>query len=249
MNKPQISSRELYTSSSLRYNMKKQLLPKGGFPLASEYLMKKYKDVKPDEPVQLSEKAKRRNWWEYHKIYFLIGALVLAAVGGFVLDRVRRVEPDYQIAFVSSKNLQEGVIEEISARLQPLLPDRNKDRKVIVQVNSYVTNEADPYAYVTQMAISNDVMMGNSSVFILEDPMAIQQQYLIFYQSDGTLPAEDATVFDCASYAWKDCPALADIDLGGEYDIALRGWLDDTQIQQNAGTEALWEALTAGAAH
>ena len=216
--------------------------------MASEYLMKKYKDVKPDEPVQLSEKAKRKNWWEYHKIYVLIGVFVLIAAAGFVWDMVSRVEPDYQIAFVSTRGVQDSVIEEISSRLEPLLPDRNKDRKVIVQVNSYVSSESDPYAYVTQMAISNDAMLGNSNVYIVEDLTDVQQRYLMFYQSDGTLPAEDATEFDCAGYAWKDCPTVADIDLGGEYYITLRGWFDETQVKQNVGTEALWEVMTAGAA-
>lgn len=215
--------------------------------MASEYLMKKYKDVKPFEPVQLTEQQKRRNWWEYHKIYFLIGAFVLAVAAGIVWDLSSRVEPDYQIAFVSVQGLEEGTVHEITERLTPVLPDRDGDGKVIVQVNTYTLNPADPYAYTTQMALSNDMMLGHSSVYIVEDLMAVQQQFGIFYQTDGTLPADDAAEFDCAGFAWKNCPVIGDIDLGGDYFIAQRGWVDEAQAAENAGVEALWEAMTAGA--
>ena len=77
--------------------------------------------------------------------------------------------------------------------------------------------------------------------------MAVQQHFGIFYQTDGTLPANDAAEFDCAGFAWKNCPAIEDIDLGGDYFIAQRGWVDEAQAAENAGTEALWEAMTAGA--
>lgn len=212
--------------------------------MASEYLMKKYKDVKPFEPVQLTEKQKRRNWWEYHKIYFLIGALVLAAAVGFAWDMMSRVDPDYQIAFIGQRGLDEATSNLIAERLQPMLSDRDGDGKVIVQVNSYGLDPADPYAYTAQMALSNDVMLGNSSVYIMEDPMEVQRQFGMFYQTDGTLPEDDAVELDCAGFAWKDCPLLADIDLSGEYYIAHRGWFDADQKDRNAGTEALWDVMT-----
>jgi len=213
--------------------------------LASEYLMKKYKDVKPFEPVQLTEQQKRRNWWEYHKIYFFIGAFVLAVAAGIAWDLLSRVEPDYQIAFVSRQGLDETTASRIAERLEPMLSDRDGDRKVVVHVNSYALNPADPYAYTTQMSLSNDIMLGHSSVYIVEDLAAVQEAYGIFYQTDGTLP-EDVAV-DCAGFAWKNCPAIADIDLGGDYYIAHRGWFDAEQTERNAGVEALWEAMTANA--
>jgi len=215
--------------------------------LASEYLMKKYKDVKPDEPIQLTDKEKKKNWWEYHKFYFLVGGILLAFVISFIWELASRVDPDYQIAFVSQYNMAEGADVRLSERLEPMLEDRNGDGKVVVQVNSYVISETDPYAYAVQVSLIGDITLGTSSVFIVEDLMDAQHQYGIFYQSDGTIPEDDATEFDCAGFAWKDCPALNDLDIGGDYFIAHRGWVNPEHVEQNAGVEALWEVMTAGA--
>ena len=128
-----------------------------------------------------------------------------------------------------------------------MLEDRNGDGKVVLQVNEYVINETDPYAYATQVALIGDITLGTSSVFIVEDLMEAQHQYGIFYQEDGTVPEDDATEFDCAGYAWKNCPAIADVDLGGDYFIAHRGWINEEHVEQNAGVELLWKTMTAGA--
>ena len=42
--------------------------------MASEYLKKKYQDVKPDAPVELTPAEKRRNWWYYNKWYVCAAA-------------------------------------------------------------------------------------------------------------------------------------------------------------------------------
>lgn len=39
--------------------------------MASEYLKWKYRDVKPDQTVELTPRQKRANWWYYHNgMYF-----------------------------------------------------------------------------------------------------------------------------------------------------------------------------------
>ena len=59
--------------------------------MASEYLLKKYKDVKPDEPKELTKKEKRANWWHYHRLTLLIIALAAALVISFIWAIVREI--------------------------------------------------------------------------------------------------------------------------------------------------------------
>ena len=47
--------------------------------MASEYLKWKYRDVGPEQAVELTPRQKRANWWYYHKWYVLLGLGLLAA--------------------------------------------------------------------------------------------------------------------------------------------------------------------------
>ena len=47
--------------------------------MASEYLKKKYKDVKPDVKRELTPAEKRKNWWHYHK-WHVAAAVVLTLI-------------------------------------------------------------------------------------------------------------------------------------------------------------------------
>ena len=53
--------------------------------MASEYLKWKYRDVKPDEPIRLTQKEKALNWWQYHKWYVLLGSLIPGALTGLIV--------------------------------------------------------------------------------------------------------------------------------------------------------------------
>ena len=69
--------------------------------MASEYLLKKYKDVKPDEERELTPKEKRQNWWYYHKWHVVIGFILLLIcldLGKSALH-IGEVKPDLQIAY------------------------------------------------------------------------------------------------------------------------------------------------------
>lgn len=69
--------------------------------MASEYLKWKYRDVKPSQPVQLTKKELRRNWWHYHKWHVLFGAAAVCMAVSLVWSMVMQVRPDYQIAYVA----------------------------------------------------------------------------------------------------------------------------------------------------
>ena len=236
----------LYMDFFLRYNNKNNSL-EGDIPVASEYLLKKYKDVKPDEPIQLTEKEKRQNWWHYHRIHVLVGVVILGLIGSFIWELVSKEEPDYQVAYIGEYAPPFDSEDNLEAILEARLPDRDGDGKVSVQVNSYVINDSDPNAYASQVALAGDIYLGSSSVFIVEDPMEAQSMYGIFYQEDGSVPEDEADVQSCESYAWKDCPVVSSLDLGMELYVIHRGFMNEELRAANEGVEALWEVITEGA--
>ena len=215
--------------------------------MASEYLLKKYKDVKPDEPIQLTQEQKRKNWWHYHRFHILACVIGLALLGSFIWEMVAKVEPDYQIAYVGEYSLPFGAEEEMEAILTPLLYDRNGDGKVSIMINSYVMNENDPNAYAAQVALVGDISLGSSSVFLVTDPMDVQNTFGIFYQEDGSIPEDENDVCSCKHYAWSSCPTVNALDLGMDLYLIQRGFVNEAQIEKNKGVEVLWEVITNGA--
>ena len=215
--------------------------------MASEYLLKKYKDVKPDEPIQLTQEQKRKNWWHYHRFHILACVIGLALLGSFIWEMVAKVEPDYQIAYVGEYSLPFGAEEDMEAILTPLLNDRNGDGKVSIMINSYVMNENDPNAYAAQVALVGDISLGSSSVFLVTDPMDVQNTFGIFYQEDGSIPEDENDVRSCKHYAWSSCPTVNALDLGMDLYLIQRGFINEEQIEKNKGVEVLWEVITNGA--
>lgn len=212
--------------------------------MASEYLMKKYQDVKPDVPKELTEKEKRANWWHYHRIHFLVGALVLALVASFVWEMVSKVEPDFQIAYVGEKSLAMGVAEQIEAQLAELAFDKNGDGQVVVQVNSYVIDPEDTLSYTTQVSLMGDISVGSSDFFLVEDPVDFQENYGILTMVDGSVYDDDMDPEQCVRYAAEDCQGLNQVDLGTELYLCRRVFVKEDDLQAHASADILWEAMT-----
>lgn len=215
--------------------------------MASEYLLKKYKDVKPEEPKELTPEEKRKNWLHYHKWHFVVGAVVVALVASFVVEMLQKVEPDFTVAYYGQYYLDFGKEEEMEQLLESLVTDRNGDGKVHVQISSYVINEEDPNAYAQQVALVGDMTVGNSDIFLVADPESAQEQYGLFYQADGTVPEDTERAETVLNYAWSDCPAVSSLDLGMDLYLIRRIYANEEMLAEHAGYEELWEAITAGA--
>jgi len=194
--------------------------------MASEYYKKKFQDIKPDAPLELTKKERWNNWWNYHWLHVLIAVGVTIFLCVLVHEWVFKAKPDYKIAYIGEFYL--GVdTEELAEQIAELGTDLNGDGKVIVQLRSYATSESNPNYEPDMVGLIGDIGVGGSSIYILEDSAWFIDRYKV------------ASAENC--YAWVDCPVLSHIDLGGDYDIALR--------TDHAETEAtiLWNAMTAGA--
>lgn len=216
--------------------------------MASEYLKKKYQDVKPDAPVELTKAEKRKNWWYYHKWH--VGAVVLlaAVIVSIVWPIVNRVTPDVQVAYVGEMPLPEDAAAALEEALAGLTEDLNGDGKVLVELRQYVSAGLDgralaaagsPVTDATGQMTSNALMTSDgasqiatmvslladvgdqeSFLFLLEDPAAFQQEFHTLCRLDGSLPEEGDDSVENSVLAWDECPVLAGLDLGDySYDL------------------------------
>lgn len=235
--------------------------------MASEYLKWKYRDVRPDEPVELTPKEKRANWWHYHKWHVVLGAVLLISAVS-ILSRalgLGEIRPDYQLAYVGSAALPEDTAAALERALSSLGTDCNGDGRVTVRLNQYVTGSDDlMYAYAEGARLMADIDGCGSCFFLLDDPEGFQESYGVLALVDGSLPEKGNGGPLCLS--WSDCPALDALALGGysqsllgqelEGDsqellsglfLARRGfWTEKTSAYPEQCVE-LWDVITKGA--
>jgi len=184
--------------------------------MASEYLKWKYRDVRPDKPVELTKKQRRQNWWHYHKWHVGLGVLAMLIVANLVWHAATQVDPDYQAAYVGTYPLPEEEAAAWVDRLSALGVDCDGDGKVVVQLNQYPTGGSGDDAMYT--AASNVKLMADfdsceSYFFLLEDPEAFQKNYEILQEDwfpvkDGLFLARRVFWEDRTAEHMEECGAL-----------------------------------------
>ena len=222
--------------------------------MANEYLKWKYRDVKPDAPVELTPRQRRQNWWHYYKWYVLL-ALLLLGIGASLLKsalHIGEILPDAQIAYVGESMLPEGTVQALEAALAAYGEDVNGDGRVKITLNQYVqprNQEDSSYAAAAQIRLMADLEGGESGLFLLQDYETFQTNYDILAPSPAL---------------WSDCPALTGLDLG-EYRENVAGetlaghsqalleplWAarrgEWREAEDGAVYDRLWDAITKGA--
>ena len=241
--------------------------------MASKYLLWKYRDVRPDQPRELTDKEKRANWWYYHKWHVVIGIVLVLALGTIIWSAlgIGRVLPDYQLAYVGGSSLPADTVSALENAIARLGTDANGDGQVVVKVNQFVTGggsgdaNAAMYAYASAAAVMADLSSCESYFFLLEDPDTFQRNYQALSRLDGTLPTDFDRDCESCYLSWADCPALAGLDLGSYSEtlpggtisgdsqellsrlyIARRGFWTGKTVKNPDECNALWEELTKG---
>lgn len=242
--------------------------------MASEYLKWKYRDVKPDEPIQYTAAEKRRNWWHYHKWHVIIAAVLLLAAGNILYHvlGVGEVKPDYQIAYVGDGPLPDDTVKALESTIAALGQDCNSDGRVTVTLHQYVSgaNSEDEnglyHAYAASVTLMADITECDSYFFLLDDPDGFQRDHQVLRRLDGTLPSDIDRDYESCYLAWSGCPVLTALDLGdyteklldreisgssqelmsGLY-IARRGFWTDETTDYPDDCDRLWNELTKGA--
>lgn len=192
--------------------------------MASEYLKWKYKDARPDRPVERTKKQRRQTWWHYHKWHVILGSAAVCIVGNLVWQAVSQVHPDYQIACVASAPLPEEETAAWEEKLAAFGTDCNGDGKIVVQLNQYLIlpdGEDAMYNYASNVKLMADLDACESYFFLLEDPEDFQERYEVL--REDWFPVEN-----------------------GLY-LARRTFWEDRTPKNLADCDVLWELLLKGA--
>ena len=222
---------------------------------------------------QYTKKEKLLNWLHYHKIQLAAGALVLGVAGSMLWNvlGIGQIKPDYRFSYIGSRELAKETVSTLENALASFGDDLNGDGRVAVSITQHIT--ADPtntdnmmYGYAADMTVLADITEGESTFFILEDPVSFQLSFQILSHPDGSIPAEDDFTALDKVFLWKDCPALSSLELGmyednyldltetGEIQDLLSGlylgrryFYDPSQQKYPEADDALWRAMTEGA--
>lgn len=182
--------------------------------MASEYLKWKYRDVRPEKPLELTKKQRRQNWWHYHKWHVLIGVAVVLIGADWGWNILTRVTPDYQIAYVGSVPLSEGDGASWETQLAAFGTDCNGDGKVVVQLKQYLASYEDAmYTAAANVRLLADLDGRESYFFLLEDPEKFQADYEVleedwFPVADGLYLARRAFWEDRTAEHMEECGVL-----------------------------------------
>ena len=191
--------------------------------MASEYLKKKYRGVKPDAHRALTPAEKRKNWWHYHKWHVGIAAVLLLIGVDWGYHAATQIHPDYQIAYVGAAPLPGGAAAAWESRLVALGADCSGDGRVTVRLHSYLSPGEDAMAgYAASVKLLADLEACDSYFFLLEDPEAFQDGYEIL--REDWFPVE-----------------------GGLY-LARRAFWEDRTAEYMEECDLLWERLLEEAA-
>lgn len=234
--------------------------------MPSEYHKWIARDVKPEKKIPLTKAQQRINWWYYHKWYLIFGVGMLLGLGSFLwyVLGIGQVEPDYQIAYVGTRNLPEGTVSAVESALSALGEDLNGDGKIVAELVQYVSQDLESDA-AANVALVGDLINCESYIFLLEDPESFQRRTQVLSRLDGSLPTEEDPI-EQIYLPWNQCPVLAGLELGG-YEYSLLGGTEKGSSQEllsglyiarrsfgegeapryPEGCEALWETITKGA--
>ena len=225
------------------------------------------------EKKQYTRRQRLENWFHYNKIWVLACLVVLWVAGSMLWNvlGIGQTKADYTISYVGRLKLPEDCVTALETALARFGEDLNGDGKVAVKLNQHVVTDnsyADniTYSYGAQVTVLADITENESHFFLVEDPIAFQQDYQILAHLDGAAPDDlDYTALDKV-FLWENCPVLASLDLGTYTDAYLdrvetgecqdllkklylgrRYYVGDTP-EHFDDYEALWKALTEGAA-
>ena len=222
---------------------------------------------------QYTKWEKFQNWFHYNKLGVIAVAVILWVAGTMLWNvlGIGKAEPDYRFAYVGSRKLTDGTVAALESALASLAEDHNGDGIVTVQVTQCVTADSRNmenmmYGYAAEVTVLADITEGESTFFLLENPVDFQLSFQVLACLDGSIPADDDFEALDKVYRWADCPVLASLELGTYEDnylditetgeiqdllanlyLGRRYYYDPDQQENPEADNALWLAMTEGA--
>lgn len=225
----------------------------------------KPEDLQPEKPPELDKKAKRKNWWHYHRKMVVLGLAALVMVGLLTAQVLMQDKPDLRIGLLVQSDLPGPVLTGLQDGIASVVGDLNGDGKAVVLVEVYTfplmgeDAEMDMNVY-SQMAgvvkLTSAMQMGDPIIFIAEPEQLelYQQYYEVFgtldgqYAAPGTDPLELTVAYEDAvglnSYPfemeWQEGVMVDVHTLLADYRVGLRA-LYDTSLENDKNGPENWQ--------
>lgn len=209
----------------------------------------------PREMPDMTPAQRRANWWHYHWRHVLLGGIILAILGGILLDQARERKPDCCVALVTRREADSQTLSSLQAALERVSPDSNGDGEVHVDVYSiqidYTSQDLSPEALRVMEAnvdkLNFDFYTRRSGIFLLDDPENFQRNHQALAYLDGSTPPEGSEDWENMTVPWADWPGSESVELGNRREDSLwfarrivTGPKDEAAL---AGAQALWETM------
>mgnify|MGYP005776832845 FL=1 len=159
------------------------------------------RNIRPEDLVQepprvLTPKERRVNWWHYHWYYVALILAALLAAGWYAWQNLTAVRPDYVVTVVSRTDPAPELLEQVQAQLEAVGSDENGDGRITVEVNSIwldlsAMQEGGDFARLmesSQEKLNATFYLGESTLFLVDDPAGLEQMYGCFRYLDGGDP-------------------------------------------------------------
>ena len=212
----------------------------------------KPEDLVPEKPRQLTPAEARANWWHYHWYYVLLITAAVLAIGYFIWNRVTEVKPDYTVAVVGRSDPDAAFLSELEAKMEAMADDVNGDGKVKVNVKSiwlaldFETQDASLRQLMesSEEKLNSDFYLCESTIFIVDDPAAMEQRYGCFRLLDCTDPQEGDSLSIADFAVPLEDTALAGVqsESGADWYVARR-LSEGVEKSTLAAGDALWKKL------
>ena len=183
-------------------------------------------------------------------------ALLLAALlaaGWYLQNRLTEVRPDHVVTVVGRVQPDEALLDELRARLEAVSADENGDGQVAVEVRGVwldlaALREGGDLARLMESSeerLNADFYLGESMVFLVDDPAGLEQLYGCFRYLDGTDPQEGdvARVEDFALPAEESLLAGLPPPAEGAWYLARRIAAGAEESSSLPRGDRLWAAL------
>lgn len=208
-----------------------------------------------------TKKDKWNNFWFYHRVHVALVVVAVLFVAYLIYDMVTKVNPDYNVAILSSQYVSTDLTDMLSDELEKYGEDLNGDGQVVVQVNVFEILQGDAADSVDvnmQMAgvvkFQADLQMGESYLYLTDDVsfIAYGREEGVFAYLDGTPVPEGATDYENMRLPMSECKGLADTEIGQifqDFSLSVREVRDDL-LEDNPdyylGAREMYENLVAG---
>lgn len=204
----------------------------------------------------LTEKDKRKNFWHYHKLYFILGGCLVIFFVALIWTISSQKDPDYSIAIVGKYNVSEEALDIMEETLTPYAEDVNGDGEVILQISNYAITYGDvgdvevedkTFQEAYRMRFQLDLQEGESVILLMDDENYAHysgQDQQLFCKLDGEpIDPNEEVGLDEIRISPVDCTAIGDTEIAKafkDYKFCLRDFPSIYQ-GENANEEKIEE--------